>query len=151
MALDINKCVKAATIPIIALVVLGVIGQFTGMVPLFGIIVGMVLFLASLMVLAWAGFMAVKQHGTDLVGGAVTGAVAGVVSGVINGVIGIVLFFLGIGATAAAMTSMGAAGVAIAGTAMIVGLVIGLITGTIFSAIVGAVFGAVGAFVAQKK
>jgi len=152
LALDFGKCFKAALIPTVILVVLGIFQQVVGLIPVINFLVclaGPLFFLITLVVLAWAGFSAAKG-GMDLVGGAVTGAIAGVVSAVINGIVGLVLNMLGIGVgTALGGNDLG--GAAIGAGIGIVASIIGIVIGVFVGLAVGAVMGAIGAFVAGMK
>lgn len=152
MALDFGKCFKAALIPTVVLVVLGIFQQVVGMIPILNFLVclaGPLFFLIMLVVLAWAGFSAAKA-GMDLVGGAITGAIAGVISAIINGIVGLVLNMLGIG-VGAALGNDDLGGAAIGAGIGIVGSIIGIVLGVFIGLAVGAVMGAIGAFVAGMK
>ncbi len=152
MALDFGKCFKAALIPTVVLVVLGIFQQVVGMIPVINFLVclaGPLFWLISMVILAWAGFGAAKA-GMDLVGGAVTGAIAGLISSIINGIVGIVLMMLGIG-VGTAMGGNDLGGAAIGAGIGLVGAVIGIAIGVVLGLVLGAVMGAIGALVAGMK
>jgi hypothetical protein len=149
LALDIGKALKVAMIPIVILVAIELFSKIVGAIPFANMlmcVLGLPLLLVSWVVLAWAGFKAVKEAQMDLVGGAIAGGLAGLISSVIGGIVGLVLSMLGIGA-GVALGSNDVGGAAIGVGLNIVGVVIGIVLGTVF----GLVFGAVGAFVAGMK
>ena len=135
-------------IPAVILIILAVIQQVIGIIPIIGGFAGLCtaipIFLLSCVVLAWAGFNAAKG-GMDIVGGAVTGIIAGVVSAIVGGVISLVLQMLGVGVNVATGGDMGGAAIGL------VAGVIGIIIGVVFSLVLGAICGAIGAFVAGMK
>lgn len=136
---------KAATIPAVLLIALGIVGVGIGFIPFLGCITGIPMLLAGWAILGWAGFKAVKEENLDIVGGALAGLIAGLASSLVVGVINFVLGMLGIAAVAA-MGSSDITGAALGGGLAIVGLVIGIVVG----AVIGLVFGAIGALVAQQ-
>jgi hypothetical protein len=150
LAIDIGKSLKVATIPIAILVALGILQNVIGLVPFLGgvaiCLTGPLFLIATLVVLGWAGYKAVKEAQMDLVGGAVTGAIAGVISGAIGAVVGFVFALLGVGADVAG--GGGAEGAAYGAVGSVIGLVFALVFGIIFGAVIGAIMGAAGAFVA---
>jgi hypothetical protein len=149
LAFDIGKALKVATIPIVILVAIELFSKIIMAIPLLNMlmcVVGVPLFIASLVVLAWAGFKAVKEAQMDIIGGALAGGIAGFVSSLIGGIVGLVLSMLGIGA-GVALGNNDVGGAAIDAGMNVVGVIIGIGIGTVM----GLIFGAVGAFVAGMK
>ena len=150
MALDINKCVKAATMPIAVTVLLSLVNLLVFRLSLdLVVFVCIVFFLVMFqsVILGWAGFIAVKQYGMGLMGGAVTGVITTLVSLIICRVFG---FFLGFGPSLATVAAGGVEAGMSAGVAnalVIITVVVSIIFGIVFSAVMGAI----GAFVAQMK
>lgn len=149
MAIDIGKSIKVATIPIVILVVIGVVSNVIGAIPVLNFLlclIGIPLTLISWAVLAWSGYKAVKEAQMDLVGGAVTGALAGAIAGLVNAIVGFLFSLLGLGA---GLALGGEDGV---GAAVGVGFgIVAVIIAPIVGAITGAIFGVIGAFVAGMK
>lgn len=149
MAIDIGKSLKVGTIPIVILVVIGVVSNVIGAIPVLNFLlclIGIPLTIVSWGVLAWSGYKSVKEAGMDVVGGAVTGALVGAISGLVNAIVGFLLSLLGIGA---GLAMGGEDGV---GAAVGVGFgIVGIVVAPIVGAVIGAIFGAIGAFVAGMK
>jgi hypothetical protein len=148
LALDIGKALKVATIPIVILIAIEVFSKVIGAIPLLNLLLcvtGIPLLVVSWIVMAWAGFKAVKEAQMDLLGGAVAGGLAGFISSVVGGVIGIVLQLLGVGVGVATGGDLG--GAALGMGFGVVFVVVGIAIGTIS----GLVLGAIGAVVAGMK
>ena len=155
MKLDFGKMLKVATIPIVILIVVSLIKTFIGFVATIFPPVGFALCaliplttLISIVVLAWAGFKAVKEAQMDIIGGALTGGLTSFVAGVVGGMIGLVINMAGIGVGLAGSNSIGSAAIGVGMNAVggVFNLIISVVTWTVF----GLVLGAVGAFVAQN-
>lgn len=149
MALDIKKCFDASLMPAAVLIVVSLVATLLGQfVPALACILGFPILLIQIVVLAWAGYAAVKERRMDLVGGAVTGALAGAIATLVSGIINILLGLIGIGV---AVSNVGAVGAGIGGAVLGVAAIIGLVIGMVIGAIMGAILGAIGAFIAGMK
>lgn len=150
LAIDINKSLKVAMVPTLVLIAMGVFSSVVGLIPVLNFIVcvlGLPLIIVGWLVLAWAGFKAVKEAKMDLLGGAVTGALAGAISSFINALISFLLDMLGIGVAAAAGGGMLGE---VAGSISFGAGVAGLFIAPVVGAIIGLVCGAIGAFAAAN-
>jgi hypothetical protein len=136
MALDIEKCIKAALLPVAALVVLEIVYLLVKAASPLGFFL---LVLADLLILAWAGYRVVKKQGMDFIGGTVTGVITGIVAGPVFMVVALIF-------PSSGLADAGWPGIAIAGVVLVAA-----ITGAVLGAILGGVMGATGAFVAGKK
>ncbi|MDD5340050.1 MAG: hypothetical protein PHV13_02265 [Candidatus ainarchaeum sp.] len=142
MALDIKKCFDASLMPAAVVIAIGILATLVGrFVPTLACVLGLPVMLAGLIVLAWAGYRAVKEMRMDIIGAAVTGLLAGLIAALVGGIISLLL-----------MIVLGAAGTGAAGVALFdVVAILGLVIGTVVGAVEGAVCGAVGGFVANMK
>ncbi|VVC04092.1 Uncharacterised protein [Candidatus Bilamarchaeum dharawalense] len=145
---DFGKCIKAAILPTLAIIVLGIIAVVIGAIPFLSLVlccVGWPMGLITLALLTWAGFNAGKE-GQGMGGGAVAGLGAGLLSSIVIAILNFIVSLLGFAV----------------GTAMGNDLVSGLINGPagaivlqalgiIFWAVCGLVLGVVGALVAGNK
>ncbi|MDD5172303.1 MAG: hypothetical protein PHF60_04690 [Candidatus ainarchaeum sp.] len=155
MALDIKKCVNAAKLPVVPIVLLDVLMvamvlamAATVLPSIVGIIVLIMCAIAILLVLAWAGLRAVKQYGMDLAGGALTGLMAGLGSALAFGVIlilGSVIDLLQLSASLDSGKLTATIGVIALAVALAIMIAIAV------SVVMGAIMGVIGAFVAQMK
>lgn len=81
--MDWKKSLNAAVIPIVALIVLSIIGIALGFViggflgGLISFVQGLVFFGIAVLITLWAGYNAVKSFKLDLMGAALTGLFAG--------------------------------------------------------------------------
>ncbi len=129
--MDFKKCLNAAVLPIVAMVILGLVDSLTDVfAPSLANTVGIIVLILDLGVLGWAGFKVAKEGGT-LMDSAVTGLIAGAVSFFISIIISIAL------------------GVDIPPTDQ-TGLILLTIVGVILGAVFGVIFGSVGGFLGSK-
>ena len=167
MSLEFGKVVKAATLPIVVLLLLSllqnVLRAVIGLIPIIGAL-GWLLYpvhvLLVCVVLVWAGHRAVKAAGMDLVGGAVTGAFSGLVIGLADGIIGFAINFilniLGMGVGVVASQDASTALVSLLGgafgTAFMAAIgVLCIFVLPVLGIVAGAICGAIGAVVAGAK
>jgi hypothetical protein len=155
MALDINKCVKAAKLPAAPIILLSVImvaillAMAATVLPfIFGIIMLILCAIAIPLVLAWAGFRAVKEYGMDIAGAALTGVMTGLGSALAFAIIlilGSVIDLLQLSASldSGKLTET----IAVIGLAVALAIMVAIAVGVVM----GAIMGAAGAFVAQMK
>ncbi len=141
--MDFKKIWEGSKIPIIAMLVLTVVTAALGLIPVIGVLIGLLAFVVGLGINFWLGYNGVKQFKFDYVDSAAGGAILGVVNGILSLIIGMALSMAGISASAAAManTPGGAAVGALAAGIVFAALVTGAIIGTVI-AIVVAVIGA---------
>lgn len=149
--MGIGNVLKYSIIATILLVIIGVIGAVIGLIPVVGgflaCLAGPLGWLLAALVLAWAGYSAVKG-GSGLLGAAGTGALSGFLGSIITGIIWLVLSMLGIGVGTALSQDQQSQIVSLVGGGF--GVAFGLILGifaigawTIGGAIIGAIGGAV--------
>ena len=129
--MDFKKCMRAAALPIVAMVILGLFdGLIDVFVPSLTDTVGIIVLVADLAILGWAGFKAAKDDGS-IRDSAVTGLIAGGVSFFIS-----IMLSLGLGVDIPPSDTPG----------LIVLTIVGVILGIIF----GAIFGTAGGFLGSK-
>lgn len=154
MALDFMKILNAALLPTGGAVLIGLLGIGIGFVPLLGCI--SIFFIPlTFVVLAVAGFLAVKQQGQDLVGGTIAGTLAGTVHAIIIGILRALLGFLGVAAFAGSsltgsQSGMGSYGTLFAGLGALA-VIAELVIGILFWLVLGIVAGLLGAIIAGLK
>lgn len=150
--MDFKKCLKAATISIIAMIAIWGVSTVVSLVPVIGLVGGIIgvlqFFVLNPILLAYAGFAMVKGNkGSGLIDGAVSGGIAGFASSLVIAILSTILMLVGIGAAVSGSGSEAAAyGAAAAGIGIVVqfGMVIAI-------TIAGLVLGAIGAFAAGAR
>lgn len=91
--LEWNKIINIAMMPAIALIAISLLG----FIPFIGIIFAFLLWPLNLVIMGYAGYTAVKNHGLDLVTAGVVGSVAGAAATIVNFLLSFMLSFVGFG------------------------------------------------------
>ncbi|MCX8194993.1 MAG: hypothetical protein N3G22_02705 [Candidatus Micrarchaeota archaeon] len=119
--------------------------------PFWGGLLGLAqFFIINPLLLGYAGYLAAKKFGSDLVGGAAAGALSGLVASAVMGVAGLLLVIVGIG-SAASKIEDAVAETGIYSTFLVGAMIIGALISVAIHTVGGAVCGTIGAFVAKRK
>ncbi len=141
--IDVGKSLKAATVPLAIFVAIGVfasaIGYFVSTLWFIGLLVPPV----NAVLVAWAGYKAVKEQGLGILGGAISGLIVGTVGAVVNGIAGTALAFISY--------SLYEVGAAFTVAAILMGAFVGIAFWVVIGIVGGPILGAVGAYVAGMK
>ncbi|MEK6982165.1 MAG: hypothetical protein AABX38_04505 [Candidatus Micrarchaeota archaeon] len=157
---DIGKSINASLLPTTVYVILGIVVELLEKIPfLIGAVLGCLLIVPKIiigpLILAWAGYKAVKEKGSDLVGAALAGAFSGATGLTIVAIAAFIMQILGIIPAAIAAGAPETAGEGMMTfTSGIFGGVVGvfaigfyLVTGILL----GAIMGAIGGIIAGQK
>ncbi len=132
--IDWNKSFNAALLPLKIFVGLGVVSTILGyLVPSIWGLLGILVLIVNAVLVAWAGYLAVKEQKLDMTGGAVSGVIVGVAGAVVNGLVGAII------------------GTIFQGILALAGAIIGIFFWVVIGVLGGAVLGAIGAYVAAMK
>lgn len=138
--MDFGKMLDVCKMPILLLIVFSLVANMLAGIEIVGIIAIVLMFLAGLLVLGWAGMLAAGK-GADAMGGAMAGAFAGVaaaiVSGTLSGVIRVIM--------AAIFWDLEDVGIVLFWS------VAGTVIGIVVMAVAGAVCGGIGASLTKPK
>ncbi len=143
------KIIKIPTLILIAWSVLGFLVSmfsFTLYTTIFSVSAS---WLLMIVMFAFIGWSAVKDHKGTVKTGAWAGALSGVISGFIGAIIGILMFYLVPDLVQFAISQAGANAAAIE-SFLAIGVYIGLVTGPLFSGIIGAIISSIAALIAKK-
>lgn len=88
--LELKKMLNVCKMPILLLIVFSMVANMLATIEIVGIIAAVLLFLAGLVVMGWAGSLAAK-NGADVLGGAVAGSLAGAIAAVVSGTLAAVV------------------------------------------------------------
>lgn len=148
---DFGKSYGYAKKSIMAYVGIWIVATVLGMLPVLNIVGALLgtlqFWIINPILLAYAGYIAVKVGKEELAGSAMAGAVAGLVGSVVVAIITMVLALVGVSAVASQGEAMGA------GTgALVTGIIgIALVVMIIIITVAGAILGAVGGFFAVSQ
>jgi len=143
--MEIKKAMNAAMAPIVAIVVLDILQILIQFVPVIGVIACLIL--PVMLVLFGAIGWYCKKAGIDMASAVAVAALVEFVLGVLNTIVSIVFMYLGIGATAAALSQTGTLVSAMGAGAVVILLVSGIVGAVIF-AVIAAVVAAIGYYIA---
>ncbi|MFZ2455906.1 MAG: hypothetical protein WAX07_05470 [Candidatus Altiarchaeia archaeon] len=146
----LSEYLKIIKMPLLALIAMDIVGFLLGFltyIPAIGFIfamlnmvIGLVLFVITVVIAGYIGYTAVKKYSGDLLTSLAAGAIAGLLSGIVSAVLNVISALAGLG------MSPGIGQAVFMGTALV-----GLILSPVFGAVVGGILATIGGAVAGAR